>query len=200
MFKELYAQIEREGFDRVAVEAFSNSGRAGKCMQIANGTAYYEGKEWVAVHNEKLDALQGVMEEANGASVLIRYCNVPDRERILKRFPRVKLLDGKPNTIRAFQDGSLQYLLTHAQSAGHGLSFHQNCWILCDYSSDYNLEHDEQIIERVGPTRQAQAGFSRPVFRRRIVAKDTLEETSVLPRLLEKISVQESLKRAMKRF
>ena len=54
------------------------------------------------------------------------------------------------------------------------------------------------MIERIGPTRQLQSGFDRAVFRYRIIARDTLEETSVLPRLKHKMSVQDSLKAAMK--
>jgi SNF2 family DNA or RNA helicase len=60
------------------------------------------------------------------------------------------------------------------------------------------LEQDEQIIERIGPTRQMQSGHDRAVFRYRIVAEDTIEETAVLPRIKHKMSVQDSLKAAMK--
>jgi SNF2 family DNA or RNA helicase len=56
----------------------------------------------------------------------------------------------------------------------------------------------EQAIERIGPTRQIQSGYDRMVFRYRIIARDTLEELSVLPRIKTKASVQDSLKAAMK--
>lgn len=202
MQSELFAQIEREGLDRVAVEAHSNGGKAGKCLQIANGTVYHEDREWVEVHREKLDALESVLEEANGESVLIRYTHIPDRERILKAFGKrrkpVRFLDAKGEAQRDWDAGKC-HLLCHAKSAGHGLNLQLGGRILCDYSQDYDLEHDEQIIERIGPTRQMQAGLDRSVFRRRIVARDTLEETAVLPRLAEKITVQEAFKRAMRK-
>jgi SNF2 family DNA or RNA helicase len=89
-------------------------------------------------------------------------------------------------------------LVVHPASAGHGLNLQDPCWILCDFSSGWNLEYDEQVIERLGPTRQLQSGYDRVVFRYRIVARDTVEELSVLPRLKSKASVQDSLKLAMK--
>ena len=89
-------------------------------------------------------------------------------------------------------------LVCHPASAGHGLSLQDGGRILVDFASGWNLEFDEQVIERIGPTRQYQSGHKRSVFRYRIVARDTVEEHSVLPRLKKKMSVQDSLKNAMK--
>ena len=89
-------------------------------------------------------------------------------------------------------------LVAHAASAGHGLNLQHGGRVLCDYSSGYNLEEDEQIVERVGCTRQAQSGYDRAVYRYRIVAADTVEEHSVLPRIKYKMSVQDSLKNAVR--
>ena len=70
--------------------------------------------------------------------------------------------------------------------------------MLCDFATDHNLEHDEQIIERIGPMRQMQIGRGdRAVYRVRLVAEDTVEE-SALYAIKHKASVQDSLKRAMK--
>jgi SNF2 family DNA or RNA helicase len=65
------------------------------------------------------------------------------------------------------------------------------------FSLNWNLEEHEQIIERIGPTRQAQAGHNRPVYVHRIVARDTVDEL-VLQRLQSKASVQSVLLEAMK--
>jgi SNF2 family DNA or RNA helicase len=89
-------------------------------------------------------------------------------------------------------------LLAHPKSAGHGLDLQHNCRVLIDYSSGWNLEEDEQIIERIGPTRQAQIGKDVAVLRYRIVARGTIEQTAVLPALQRKMSVQDALKAAMK--
>lgn len=68
-------------------------------------------------------------------------------------------------------------LLAHPASCGHGLSLQDGGNVLVFYSTGWNLEEHEQIIERIGPTRQAQAGHPRPVFVYNIVAKGTLDET-----------------------
>jgi SNF2 family DNA or RNA helicase len=61
----------------------------------------------------------------------------------------------------------------------------------------WDLETHEQVIERIGPTRQAQAGHNRPVYVHRIVARGTVDEL-VLARLQTKASVQSILLDAMK--
>lgn len=195
MERELFAELESAN-----IEAFSASTRTQKCLQIANGAVYTDSdtKAWEEVHDAKIDALRSVIEEANGESILVRYTHIPDRTRILKAFPKAKFLDDDPRTEDRWNAGEIPILVTHAASAGHGLNLQHGGRILCDFSQDYNLEQDEQIIERVGPTRQAQSGYDRAVYRYRLVAEDTLEELSVLPVLKRKMDVQESLKSAMK--
>ena len=197
MQKELFTWIEDH-----PLEAFSAGTKTMKCLQLASGSVIYdtEGKNWAPVHDEKLEALRSIVEETNGAPLLVAYQFRADLERILKAFPQAKSLERNSDaTIREFQDGKLPMLVVHPAGAGHGLDLQENCWIMVDYSSGFNLEYDEQVIERIGPTRQAQSGKKRAVFRYRIVARGTIEETAVIPRLKSKASVQDALKVAMKR-
>ena len=197
MQKELFTWIEEH-----PLEAFSAGTKSMKCLQLASGSVIYDTDEgnWAPVHDEKIEALRSIVEETNGAPLLVAYQFHADLERILKAFPRARSLQKNSDaTIREFQDGKIPMLVVHPASAGHGLDLQQNCWILVDYSSGFNLELDEQVIERVGPTRQAQSGFNRAVFRYRIIARDTIEETAVLPALKRKMGVQDALKLAMKR-
>ena len=69
--------------------------------------------------------------------------------------------------------------------------------VIVFFSSDFNLEYREQIIERIGPVRQLQSGHKRKVLIYDIVAEDTIDEV-VLRRLVDKCSVQEALFSAMK--
>lgn len=199
-----YDEMEKKLFAEVAagieVEAFNAGSKANKCLQLANGAVYHdtEKKLWVPTHDAKLEALKSVVSEANGEPIMVRYCFTPDRDRIIKAFPHFKTLD-HPNALEDFKAGKLPGIVLHAKSAGHGHSLQANCRILCDFSSHYNLGEDEQIIERIGPTRQAQSGLDRDVFRIRLIARNTIEEHSVLPRLREKMSVQDSLLHAMMR-
>lgn len=124
------------------------------------------------------------------------YQFIPERLSILKAFPRARTLDQV--TEDDWNAGRVPFLLVHPASAGHGLNLQDGGRILCDFSTGWNLEYDEQVIERIGPTRQLQSGHDRAVFRYRLVASDTIEEHSVLPRIKTKASVQDSLKAAMK--
>lgn len=204
MEKELFAEIEaleRSGRgERVEVEAFDAGSRMNKCLQIAHGAVFHdtETKAWVEVHDEKIEALRSLVEETNGESLLVTYQYKPDLQRILKAFPKARFLDTNPKTEDDWNQGKIRMLVCHPASAGHGLSLQDGGRILVDFASGWNLEFDEQVIERIGPTRQYQSGHKRSVFRYRIVARDTVEEHSVLPRLKKKMSVQDSLKNAMK--
>lgn len=198
-----YREMERELFTEVEqheVEVFNAGSKAQKCLQIANGTLIHDtdSRAWVKVHDEKLEALKSIKEETNGENLLVAYQYKADLERILKAFPKARHLDANPRTLTEWNDCKIGMLVCHPASAGHGLSLQHGGRILVDYSSGYNLEFDEQVIERLGPTRQLQSGYNRSVFRYRIVARDTVEEHSVLPRLKLKMSVQDSLKNAMK--
>jgi SNF2 family DNA or RNA helicase len=89
-------------------------------------------------------------------------------------------------------------MAAHPASAGHGLNLQEGSNILVDYSSGWDLELDDQIIERIGPMRQYQAGLNRPVYRYRLVAADTVDEL-VIERKEKKTTVQQILLEAMKR-
>lgn len=194
MEKELFAEI-----DQYEVEVFSAGSKAQKCLQIASGTCIHDDqRNWVEVHDEKIEALRSIKEETNGENLLVTYQHVADKTRILKAFPKARFLDSNPKTEDEWNEGRIPMLICHPASAGHGLSLQHGGRILVDFASGFNMDYDYQVGERLGPTRQYQSGYKRSVFRYRIVARDTIEEHSVLPRLKSKMSVQESLKHAIK--
>ncbi len=198
MQKELFTQVLANGANQ-EVEAFNAGSKSNKCLQIASGNVYYDDKKnWASVHDEKIEALKSIVEETNGEPLLVRYSYRPELERILKAFPRAKFFNDKRETEDAWNRGEYPMLVAHAASAGHGSNLQDGGRILVDYSQGWNLEEDEQIIERIGPTRQMQSGHDRAVYRYRIVAEGTIEETGVLPRIRTKMSVQDALKEAMK--
>lgn len=202
--RKMYRDMERELFitldSNIEVEVFNAGSKCNKCLQIANGAVIHDTdtRAWEKVHDEKLEALQSIVEETNGERLLVSYQFRSDLERILKAFPKARYLDDNPKTEDAWNRGEIPMLVCHPQGAGHGLSLQDGGRILVDYASGWNLEYDEQVIERLGPTRQFQSGYKRSVFRYRIVARDTIEEHCVLPRLALKMSVQDSIKNAIK--
>lgn len=193
MEKALFTEIEGQN-----IEAFNAASKTIKCLQIASGAAYLDDEgNWATVHDEKLDALESIVEEANGMPILVGYQFKSDLARILKRFKKAQALGNKPSQIDAWNRGEIPMLVVHPASAGHGLSLQHGSNILVYFSTGWSLETDAQLQERLGPTRQAQSGYKRPVYVHRIVAKDTLEEV-VVERLKTKASVQDALVQAMK--
>lgn len=193
MEKELFTQIEGH-----EIEAFNAGARSQKCLQIASGAAYVDDQgNWVPVHDEKITALESIVEEAAGMPVLVFFHFKSDLARILKAFPRAVHLGQDPKIIDRWNRGEIPMLVAHPQSAGHGLSLQHGSNIMCFFSTNWSLEADAQAIERAGPTRQAQSGYNRPVFLHRIVAAGTIEEVAVA-RLKSKASVQDALMEAMK--
>jgi hypothetical protein len=169
------------------------------CLQIANGAAYVgeSNAEWVGVHDAKLDALDEVLEESGGMPVLVAYNFKSDLARLKKAFPKGRQLDADPKTIVEWNAGKIPVLFAHPASAGHGLNLQDGGNILVFFGHDWNLENRLQIIERIGPTRQMQAGHDRAMFIYNIIAKDTVDEL-VLKRVETKREVQDILLDAMK--
>jgi SNF2 family DNA or RNA helicase len=108
------------------------------------------------------------------------------------------VLDADPDTIRQWNAGRIQLLFAHPASAGHGLNLADGGNILAFFGVNWNLEEHDQIIERVGPMRQQQAGKKRAVYVHYILATGTVDEL-VLDRLTTKRSVQQIMLDAMKR-
>lgn len=194
MEKDLFADIGERG-----VEAANAAVRSGKLLQITGGNIFTdEHGAYEEMHDAKLDVLDSVLEEANGVPVLCAYNYVPELKRILKRFPQAKHLDADPKTIKRWNAGDIPLLVAHPASCGHGLNLQDGGNILVYYGSNWDLECDEQILERIGPQRQKQSGYNRPVFVHRVIARGTIDE-DVLERLDTKKSVQEILLSAMRR-
>jgi hypothetical protein len=194
MEKKMYTEIQGLG-----VEAFAAAAKSMKCLQLANGFIYTNDEEtkWVEVHDEKLDALESIIEEAAGMPVLVAYQFKPDLVRLKRRFPDGLDLSAKDDMRRAMA-GEGRVWFGHAASVGHGvdgLQYHSN--IMVFYAHWWDFEQRLQIIERIGPMRQLQAGLDRPFFIYNIIASRTVDET-VLKRIETKRSVQDLLLEAMK--
>lgn len=197
-----YRQMERHFFAEIGeheIEAAHAGAKSLKLLQLAAGAVYTgQGEEFEVVHDEKIEALRSIIEEANGMPVLVSYQFKSDLARLLKAFPEGRALDDKKSTENAWNKGEIPLLFAHPASAGHGLSLQHGGNILADFSTGWDMELDDQILERLGPMRQMQSGYDRPVYRYRIVARDTLDE-DVLLRHASKRSVQDILLEAMKR-
>lgn len=197
-----YRELERELFTQVEqfeVEAVNAAARTIKCLQVASGALYVdETKQWRELHDTKIAALESIIAKAGGAPIIVAYHWQHDLIRLKAAFPKASHLGKSPETIRAWNAGRIPLLLAHPASAGHGLNLQDGGNILVFFSHWWNLEERDQIIERIGPTRQAQAGYDRPVYVYDIVAEDTIDDI-VLERHETKREVQDLLLEACKR-
>jgi SNF2 family DNA or RNA helicase len=195
-----YAEMERQMFTQLGeheVEAFGAAARTIKCLQIANGAAYVgDDGAWQDLHDEKLQALESIINETAGP-VLVAYHFKSDLARLLAAFPKGQHLDANPKTISDWNAGKIPVLFAHPASAGHGLNLQDGGSTLVYFGHWWNLEERLQILERIGPTRQMQAGHDRPVFIHNIIARDTVDEL-VMERIETKREVQDILLAAMK--
>lgn len=202
--RAVYRDMEREMFALLAgheVEAFNAASRTIKCLQLANGAAYVgeNNEQFVEVHDEKLQALESVLEEAGGAPVLCAYHFKSDRARILKKWPDA--IDvATPAGLKAAQAGKGRLWIGHPASMGHGVDgLQQHCWTAAFFGHWWNLEEHDQFIERIGPVRQTQAGYpDRLVTVHYIVARGTVDDI-VMARRASKREVGDLLKEAMKK-
>lgn len=202
--RDKYREMEREMFTEIdthEIEAFNAGAKSMKLRQLASGAAYHtvDSDEWVLAHDEKIDALHDIVNEANGEPVLIAYQFKSDLARLKKAFPHGRFFDDNPRTLADFRAGRIPQLFIHPKSGGHGIDGMQDvCRTVIWFSQTWDLEEFEQLNERVGPTRQASAGFDRTVFVHLLVAENTIE-CEMVERLESKASVQDALKMAMKR-
>ena len=200
--RKQYREMEIDMFTQIKahdVEVFGAAARSIKCLQFASGSVIVdEAGNTETVHDEKIKALESIVEEWGGQPILVAYHFKSDLARLLKAFPQARQLDKSPQTIKDFNAGKIQMLLAHPQSAGHGLNLQHGTNVLVYFSHWWALEDRLQIAERIGPVRQMQAGLDRNVYHYHIVARDTVDE-DVISRVDEKRTVQEVLLDAMKR-
>lgn len=198
MERKLYVEIDGQ-----EVETANAATKTSACLQIASGNLYYENadgmlpeakdaKPYLVLHSEKVEALRSIVEEAAGMPILVAYNFRHELEVLRAAFKEARVLDKNPKTIREWNAGKIPMLLAHPASCGHGLSLQDGGNILVFYSTNWNLEEHDQMVERIGPTRQAQSGHPRSVFVYTIVAKDTLDE-AVLERIATKRNVMDIL-------
>lgn len=200
--KRQYEQLEKDMFlslGDIEIEAFNAASKTIKCLQFANGAIYTEDNEgFTEVHDLKIQALESIVNEAGGMPVLVAYHFEHDKVRLLKAFKQARLLDNNPQTIRDWNAGKIPILLAHPDSAGHGLNLQDGGNILVYFAHWWNLESADQILERIGPTRQAQSGYNRPVFVYEIITRGTVDE-DVIERKKTKRSLQDILLESMKK-
>lgn len=192
--KEKYNKLEKdlllelEAGDIVANNA---AGLTNKLLQFANGAIYDENGDVTIIHDDKLNALDDLIEAANGKPVLVFYSFIHDKDRIKARYKNVKILQ-TADDIRKWNDGEIEILLAHPASAGHGLNLQSGGHIIIWFGLTWSLELYMQANARLD-----RQGQRETVVIHHLVAKDTVDEDVI--KALEKKEVnQEAFLKAIK--
>lgn len=162
-----------------------------KLSQMANGRIYDEDKNIIHIHDRKLDALEDIIESANGQPVLVAYWFKHDLDAIKERF-KVREIKTSADIVD-WNDKKIPVAVIHPASAGHGLNLQSGGNILVWYGLTWSLELYQQTNARLW--RQGQT--SGTVVIQHIVCKDTVDG-NILKALKAKNTTQSALIEAVK--
>ena len=185
MKRELVLSLKGREIDTVNAATLS-----GKLLQMANGAVYDENGGVVNIHDRKLDALEDIIEAANGKPILIAYWFKHDLERILARFSAERL--DSTDSIRRWNDGEIPVTVIHPASAGHGLNLQAGGSALVWFGLTWSLELYQQTNARLW-----RQGQKDTVVIHHIIAKGTIDE-QVMAVLKRKEKTQTALIDAVK--
>ena len=165
---------------------------ANKLSQMTGGFIYTDDGEVVKIHERKLDALEDIIEQANGQNILVAYWFKHELAAIKERFPDARELKSEQD-ITDWQEGKISIGLLHPMSGGHGLNLQSGGHILVFYSLTWSLDYYLQTTRRL--YRQGQVADRVIIWH--IVAKDTIDE-SVMKALKAKSVTQDMIIDAVK--
>ena len=173
------------------VDAGNAAALANKLSQMANGAVYGEDKKILPLHDRKMDALEDLIEAANGKPVLVAYWFKHDLERIRARFTVREIKTAQD--IADWNQGKIPVAVIHPASAGHGLNLQAGGSTLIWFGLTWSLELYQQTNARLW--RQGQE--AQTVVIHHIITKDTIDER-IMSALRRKDKTQSALIDAVK--
>lgn len=191
--RKLYDELKQDmvvSLEGKEVDAINAASLSNKLLQMACGAVYNECKESVHIHDRKLDALEDLIEAANGKPVLVAYWFKHDLERIKNRFNVREIKTGAD--IADWNAGMIPVALIHPASAGHGLNLQAGGSTLIWFSLTWSLELYQQTNARLN-----RQGQTDTVVIHHIITKDTIDE-DVMRALSMKAKVQDALIESVK--
>ena len=172
------------------ITAANAAALSGKLLQMANGAVYDDQGTVLHIHDRKLDALEDLIEAANGKPVLIAYWFKHDLSRIQKRF-EVEVLSTS-DSIKRWNDGEIPIAVIHPASAGHGLNLQAGGSTLVWFGLTWSLELYQQTNARLW-----RQGQKETVVIHHLISKGTIDER-VMKALNDKNNTQSALIDAVK--
>lgn len=193
--RKLYDTLERDTLLPFAdgdIDGATAATLRGKLLQFAGGAVYDDQGHVKIFHDEKLEVLDSLIEEANGQPVLVFYGYKHERDRILERYPDAVSVK-EPDAVDRWNRGEISILLAHPASAGHGLNLQDGGHIAIWYGPTDNLEYYLQANKRLH-----RPGQKHKVTIFTIVAKNTWDAPVLDSNLLPKEEQQNALLEAVR--
>lgn len=191
----IYQKLEKDmllPYDDGDIDAGSAAILTNKLLQVAGGAAYNENGEPHILHDEKLDALDTLIEAANGQPILLFYAYRHERDRIMERHPEA--VDVKNDSVvKEWNAGNIPILLAHPASAGHGLNLQFGGHIVIWYGLPLSLELYQQANKRVH-----RMGQKETVLIHHLLMKNTADMWVLDQILTPKTERQDALLEALK--
>ena len=197
--KKKYEDMKKElvlALPEGEITAANAASLSGKLSQMANGAVYSDDESILSIHDRKLDALEDIIESANGKPLLIAYWFKHDLMRIEQHLTEKKIPFQKLDTdasMKKWNKGELPVALIHPASAGHGLNLQNGGSTLVWFGITWSLELYQQTVARL--YRQGQSSGIVTVIH--ILTKDTVDE-KIMKALADKDSTQSALIDAVK--
>lgn len=178
--QDMVLSLEEKEIDAINAATLSN-----KLLQMSNGAVYNDDKESLYIHDRKLDALEDLIEGANGKPVLVAYWFKHDLEKIKDRFDVREIKSAKD--ISYWNEGKIPVALIHPASAGHGLNLQAGGSTLIWFGLTWSLELYQQTNARL-----YRQGQDSTVVIHHILTKGTIDE-DVMKALKAKEKIQDAL-------
>ncbi|MGI6721753.1 MAG: SNF2-related protein [Anaerovoracaceae bacterium] len=168
------------------LDAANAAALSGKLLQMANGAVYGDDRKVFTIHDRKLDALEDLVEAANGKPLLVAYWYKHDLKRIKNRFKTARMIDTSKD-ITDWNAGKIEIGLIHPASAGHGLNLQEGGSTIVWFGQTWSLELYQQLNARLW-----RQGQRETVVVHHIVTKGTIDE-NVMKALGKKDASQAAL-------
>ena len=177
------AVLELAGTEIIGVTA---AALMNKLLQIAGGAVYDEDGAVTEIHDAKLEALEQIVEEAQGQPVLVFYSYRFDVDRIRRRFPEARTMETDQD-ISDWNAGTVPLMLAHPASCGHGLNLQEGGHIIVWFGPTWSLELYQQANARLN-----RQGQEKPVMIYHLIASGTVDER-VMEAIQNKSTTQAAL-------
>ena len=191
-----YRQLEKDAIQKLGDDMITAANAAvliGKLAQIAGGSVYDENSNVHHYHDEKLNALESLIEQAEGENVLVAYNYQHELDRIMKLYPHAVNVKEK-GAIDRWNKGEIKILVAHPKSMAHGINAQDGgrriIWFSPTWSNELKMQFDARLHRQ---------GQKDQVYIHTIVAKDTVDE-KIISTVKQKKSIQEIVLESVRKY